>query len=313
MVQAGFPLNYFTVNPLATGGAIVLANGAQSTYNALVIDFRRRLSHGLQFDANYAFSKSLTDYNANSGTNANAFTTLRNTSYDKGPAPFDTRHTLKVQAIWDLPFGEGRKWASSSRIVNTIIGGWSFNSVSRWQTGQPVQITDGVSGGDTFNARDPGINLVGITRQQLQSMLQVNKTEKAGAVWYVPTSLLDANLQKANTAVLQPCPGVGQLCPKLFVFGPPFFEADWSISKITKITEHVNFEMRMEALNAFNNQNFYWAANGSGGGASPVSISTQSTRFGQMGTSASNGAYADPNTTFFPGGRVLQLVGRVNF
>jgi hypothetical protein len=68
--------------------------------------------------------------------------------------------------------------------------------------------------------------------------------------------------------------------------------------------------MRMEALNAFNNQNFFWAV---GPGTSPASISTQSTRFGQMGSNASNGAYSDINTTQFPGGRVVQLVGRINF
>jgi hypothetical protein len=306
LVNAGYPINFFTANPLATGGAVVLTNAAQSTYNALVIDFRRRLSHGLQFDANYAFSKSLTNYNANSAVNVNSLTTFRQnySGYDKGPAPFDTRHAIKVQGIWDFPFGEGRKWASSSRIVNTIIGGWSFNSVTRWQTGQPVRITDGVSGGGTFNTGDAGINLVGITVAQLQSMLQLSKTQAAGAVWYVPTSLLNA-AGRANSAVIQPCPTAGLLCQKLFVFGPQFFEADWTLAKTTKITEHVNFEMRMEALNAFNNQNFYW---GCGVGTSPCALSSQSTTFGRMA-----GAYSDINTTQFPGGRVIQLVGRVNF
>jgi hypothetical protein len=309
MVQSGlYPSNFFQVNPFARGGAFVLANGAQSTYNALVIDFRRRLSHGLQFDANYAFARSLTNYNVNSSINFNGFTTLRNQGYDKGPAPFDIRHAIKVQGIWDFPFGEGRKWASSSRIVNTIIGGWSFNSVTRWQTGQPVRITSGLGG--TFNGSDPGVNLVGITRSQLQGMLQINKTELAGAVWYVPTSLLDSSLARANTAIIQPCNVAGTLCSKLFVFGPQFFEADWTLAKTTKITEHVNFEMRMEALNAFNNQNFYWA---SGPGTSPAAISTQSTRFGQMGSNSTNGAYSVLNTTQFPGGRVVQLVGRINF
>jgi hypothetical protein len=317
MVGAGFPINFFTANPLATGDSFVLCNCAQSTYNALVVDFRRRFSHGIQFDANYVFARSLTDYNVNSAVSYQQFTTLRNTAYDKGPAPFDIRQALKVQGIWDLPFGEGRKWSSSSRILNRIIGGWSFNSVTRWQTGQPVQIYGGVSNGDTFNfnngatfVNDSGVNLVGITKSQLQSMLQVNKTQQAGAVWYVPTNLLNAATGRANTAIIQPCNVAGTLCPKLFVYGPPFFEADWTIAKTTKITEHVNFEMRMEALNAFNNQNFYW---GSGPGSSPALVSTQSTRFGQMGSNASNGAYTDPNTTFFPGGRVVQLVGRVNF
>ncbi len=66
MQTAGFPSNYFVVNPKATGGAFFVTNGAQSTYNALIVDLRHRPSHGLQFDVSYAFSKSLTNYQANS-------------------------------------------------------------------------------------------------------------------------------------------------------------------------------------------------------------------------------------------------------
>ncbi len=316
MVNAGYPLNYFTANPLATGGAYVLCNCSQSTYNALIVDFRRRLSHGLQFDASYAYSHSLTDQAASTSFTGlgyidyNQFTTLRNPSYDKGPAPYDVRNAIKVQGIWDLPFGAGRKWASGSRIVNTIIGGWSFNSVTRWQTGQPINIQSGVGNGATFNQNDPGVNLIGITGSQLQSMLTVNKTEQAGAVDYVPLSLVNTSNGTANTSIIQPCNVAGTLCPKLFVFGPSFMEADWTLQKTTKITEHVNFEMRMEALNAFNNQNFTWAC---GVGAAGCATNTQNTRFAEMGSNSSNGAYSDINTTQFPGGRVLQLVGRVNF
>jgi len=72
----------------------------------------------------------------------------------------------------------------------------------------------------------------------------------------------------------------------------------------------VNFEMRMEALNAFNDADFYWAG---GVGTSPQSIATTSTRFGLMGSTNTNGAYSDINTTQDPGGRIIQLVGRINF
>jgi len=50
MIGAGFPSNFFVVNPTATGGAFAITNGAQSTYNALIVDLRHRPSHGLQFD-----------------------------------------------------------------------------------------------------------------------------------------------------------------------------------------------------------------------------------------------------------------------
>ncbi len=310
MQTAGFPSNYFVVNPTATGGSFITANAAQSTYNALVVDLRHRPTHGLQFDVSYVFSKSLTNYQANSALNFFTFTTLRNPGYDKGPAPFNAAHAIKGQVVYALPFGSGHRISSQNGFVNRIIGGWEVDSIVRFQTGQPVLVTSGVTGGNTFNNNGPGINLVGLTRQQIQSMLTTNKTEIAGAVTYVPTNLLASNLQKANSAVFQPCNVSGSLCSKPFFTGPSFFRADISLVKTTKITERVNFEMRMEALNAFNDADFYWAT---GPGVSPASISTQSTRFGQMGSSNTNGAYSDINTTQDPGGRIVQLVGRINF
>ena len=308
--SAGFPSNYFVVNPTATGGSFITANAAQSTYNALVIDLRHRPTHGLQFDVSYVFSKSLTNYQANSALNFFQFTTLRNPGYDKGLAPFNSANAIKGQVVYALPFGSGHRISSQNGFVNRIIGGWEVDSIVRFQTGQPVLVTSGVTGGNTFNNNGPGINLVGLTRQQIQSMLTTNKTEIAGAVTYVPTNLLSSNLQKANTAVFQPCNVAGSLCSKPFFTAPSFFRADISLVKTTKITERVNFEMRMEALNAFNDADFYWAT---GPGVSPASISTQSTRFGQMGSTNTNGAYSDINTTQDPGGRIVQLVGRINF
>jgi hypothetical protein len=307
---AGFPSNFFVVNPTATGGSFITTNGAQSTYNALIVDLRHRPSHGLQFDVSYTFSKSLTNYQVNSSLNFQNFTTLRNPGYDKGPAPFNAAHAVKAQLVYALPFGAGHRWSSSSGVVNRIIGGWEVDSITRFQTGQPVLVTSGVTGGNTFNNNGPGINLIGLTRQQIQSMLTTNKTAVPGAVTYVPASLLDSSLQRANSAVFQPCNVAGSLCSKPFFTGPSFFRADISLVKTTKITERVNFEMRMEALNALNDADFYWAG---GVGTSPQSISTQSTRFGLMGSTNTNGAYSDINTTQDPGGRIIQLVGRINF
>lgn len=314
-IQAlGYPSNFFMVNPNARGGSFLLDNAAASSYNALVVDFRRRPSKGVSYDVSYTFSKSLTNYNANSSLDFNGFTTLRNTGYDKGPAPFDTRNAIKGNMLWDLPFGEGRKFSTSSRLTNRFVGGWSINGVVRWQTGPPIQIAMGnfaSVGGGSFNQNGAGITLVGINANQLQGMLHTNKTQVPGsaAVWYVPSALLTNN-QTANFNVLAPCFSAGQLCSKVFVWGPQFFRADLSLVKVTKITERVSLELRAEALNAFNDQDFYYAC---GVGTSPCSISLNSTRFGQMGSSATNGAYSDINTTQDPGGRILQIVGRINF
>ncbi len=290
----------------------IITNGAQSTYNALIVDLRHRPSHGLQFDVSYVFSKSLTNYQANSASNffsnSQRCETLAMTKRLRRSMP---HIPSRAKLVYALPFGAGHRLSSSSGFVNRIIGGWEVDSVTRFQTGQPVLVTSGVTGGNTYNNNGPGINLVGLTRQQIQSMLTTNKTEIAGAVTYVPISLLRFSPCKRRIpAVFQPCNVAGSLCSKPFFTGPSFFRADISLVKTTKITERVNFEMRMEALNAFNDADFYWAG---APGTSPLSISTQSTRFGLMGSTNTNGAYSDINTTQDPGGRIIQLVGRINF
>jgi hypothetical protein len=300
--------NYFIVNPAASSGAFAYANAYQSTFNALIVDLRHRPSHGLQFDVNYTFSKSLTNYDANSAIVNSSFTTLRNENYSKGPAPFQAAHQIKGQLVYQLPFGPGHRWSSSSGVVKRIIGGWEVDDVTRFQTGQPVLVTDGTTGGSTFNNNGAGINLVGLTTSQIQSMFVTNKTALVGAVTYLPSSLLTGN--NANLSIFQPCQVAGTLCGRPFFTGPSFFRTDLSVVKTTKITERVNFEMRAELLNAFNDADFYWAC---AVATSPCSISTGSTRFGQMGSNSTNGAYSDINTTQDPGGRIVQLVGRINF
>jgi hypothetical protein len=91
----------------------------------------------------------------------------------------------------------------------------------------------------------------------------------------------------------------------LVLKGPAFFRSDLSIVKQIRFTETVNLELRGEFLNAFNNINFLVGSaandvNTLGGFTSPA--------FGRM-----TAAYQDLSTTNDPGGRLVQLVLRLNF
>jgi carboxypeptidase family protein len=318
---AGFPSNFFQVNPDATGGANLLRNGFQSTYNALVLDFRRRPSHGLQFDANYTFSKGLTDdWQRNTNNASDAFMTLRSRGLMKGPSPYDLRSVIKIYTVYNLPFGSGHFLDAHNSVINHIIGGWSFNAMNRWQTGRPALLFGGLGG--TFNQNDGGVTLTGMSWNHLQSLAGVYKTPgtgpaNPGAVWYFPQSILEntGSAPGVNPAVLAACSTPGQFCQRGFIYGPAFFRADWSLEKDTRITERVSSEFRVEFLNAFNNANFLWgdAYNAAGfyAGASffsTVSGNLQNPAFGRIGT-----AYQDPDSTDDLGGRIIQLVARINF
>ncbi len=302
---AGYPSNLFRLNPDARGGANMLYNGGQSTYNALVIEFRRRPSKGLQFSANYSFSRSLTDFFADTSTAQAGYTTLRNTNYQKGFAPFDLRHQFKAQGIYELPFGPGRKWSSSNWIASRLMGGWQVNTIFRWQSGRITALANGQGG--TFNQNDPGIVLTGLTRNQLQSQLGVSVSNPAtppGIVTYWPASLLASN-GTSNQSFVAPCGTAGSLCGRVQVTGPRFFRADISLAKTTKITERISAEIRAEALNAFNNINFLYGGTATSANGSATITSTSLARI--------TAAYQDISTTDDPGGRIIQMVFRINF
>lgn len=298
-----FPLNFWMVAPHARGGSFIMNNDTHSTYNGLQIEFRRRQAKGLQFNGNYVFSKSLSNLFADSSVNGSNWSTLRDTRRDKGPSPWDIRNAFKLQLIYEFPFGPGRKWSTSNGVVNRFIEGWDFSSITRWQTGRVFQLNSG--NGGTVNGADPGVDLVGINREQLQSMLEVRKVPGTpGQVFYFPASVIGAN-GAANTAFIRPCNTPGQFCQRLFLYGPQFFRADWSIIKKTRITEKTNIEFRAEFLNAFNNANFYF---GGSAAVQVASVTATGTTFGRI-----TSAYQDVSTTDDPGGRIIQMVLRFNF
>jgi hypothetical protein len=91
----------------------------------------------------------------------------------------------------------------------------------------------------------------------------------------------------------------------LVLKGPSFFRYDASMVKKVRFTERVNIEMRLEMLNLFNNINFLV---GAAGNDVNVVGNLTGAAFSRM-----TAAYQDLSTTNDPGGRVGQLVLRINF
>ncbi len=296
-----YPINFFVPNPHSDSGAFRFFNGTHTTYNALQIEARHRPTKGLQFNANYTWSKSLTNYYADSSASFSGFDTLRNLKRNKGISPWDLRHQFKMQLIYELPFGSGKRWNSSNGVVNQIVGGWEISAIQRWQSGRVMLLNGGLGG--TVNQNDSGVELVGITAQDLQSMLKIRKTS-TGDVFYFPASLIGSNGQ-ANSAFIRPCRTPGAFCQRPFLYGPMFYRADISIIKNIKIWEKVRLEYRAEFLNAFNNINFFYP--GSETTSTPITSATSGT-FGKV-----TNAYRDVSTTDDNGGRIIQMVLRIHF
>jgi hypothetical protein len=122
---------------------------SNANYNAMQASLRHRLTHGLQFDFNYTFSKSIdisSDANritAEGGLGGQIINPWDPTA-TRAVSDFDTTHQLNTNWIWELPFGNGRKFASSSHgVVEALIGGWQLTGLARWTSGFPVGISNG--------------------------------------------------------------------------------------------------------------------------------------------------------------------------
>src|SRR6185369_15309298 len=246
LTAAGQPINMFQVNPtLTTGAANLEVNGGNTNYHGLQVELKRRMSKGLLFQGSYVWSHSIS--NEQSQGIGGSYTSLRDVGYDKSASPFDIRQAVKMNWVYELPFGPRHHFFAnvSSPIIRKALEGWQLASVTRLQSGSPIRLT---SGRNTYNQNDSGVILHNMTMSQLQGMMAIRKTNVAatatspaiGVVQYLPQSLIDntnaafevngktlANLDR-NAPYIGPADQPGQLGQRIMLYGPKQQKWDFS-------------------------------------------------------------------------------------
>ena len=301
---AGYPINFFQVNPYAIGTGFTfsqLVSKGYSNYNGLQVDLRQRAWHGLQFDANYTWSHTLGISTQNNWQGAVSAFTLRNMRLSYGPALFDIRHSVHISGTYDLPFGKGKTFATNGAL-DRVVGGWTIGTILTLQTGNPFPIA---GGNNTYNDyADGGVILNGVTVSQLQSSVGVYHIPGKPTVDFINPKYLANNGTGggANLSMLTPNQTPGTIARPIWLYGPRYVNDDLSLTKRIPITERVSFSLQAEALNAFNHPSFQV---GSGSGCSYFCYRTStfvgSSRFAIGGLSPS----------YQP--RVLELRGNIEF
>ncbi|HTC66160.1 MAG TPA: TonB-dependent receptor [Candidatus Acidoferrum sp.] len=120
-----------------------------ANYNALEATLQHKMTHGLQFDFNYTYGKSIDvasdaervgTWGGLGGQIINAW----NPSSNRGPSDFDLRHQINSNFIWEMPFGRGR-WIGSGAngVTDALIGGWQLSGLARWTSGFAVNVDNG--------------------------------------------------------------------------------------------------------------------------------------------------------------------------
>src|SRR5262249_10011036 len=128
---AGLPVNFFRANPDLQGGGFIRGNGGATRYNAFETEFRQRLTPRPPLNASYALGKA---------KEAQRFSyrdpqQLRTNGGGEGGIV----HAFKFYGIWELPFGNGKKFGSNaSGFLDRVIGGWLFTATGRIQSGRQL-------------------------------------------------------------------------------------------------------------------------------------------------------------------------------
>jgi hypothetical protein len=273
---AGYPINFWQVNPFATGRAVNYEDSSgHSNYNAMQLEFRQRPFHGAQFNFNYtlAHSLGLLSQNAIQGqaTGATLYYTNRDFRLNYAPSAFDVRHVVHISGTYDLPFGKGRAFLSHSKLADYTVGGWTLGTITTFQTGTPVVLNGGYL---TLNEKDPGVVFQpGTTLADVQSSAGVYHTGNAWAYFINPKYI--ASNGAANYSAIAPESTAGQFGYHPFLYGPHWFAMDVSLNKRFPIRERFLFALQAECLNILNHPT--WGPVTSG--ASTASV--QSLSFGQ--------------------------------
>src|SRR5208282_4498769 len=152
-------------NPFLGAGFFWFTEG-NSSYNALEMEVTHRLSRGLQFRANYTWSKNL-DVNsgltgAQASNEAQMVLDRNDLRRDWGPSALNVTSQASISARYELPFGRGKPWFNAARgLEGKLVSGWQLNGIATFLTGFPFTplVGSNRSGdGDTRNPDRPSVN-----------------------------------------------------------------------------------------------------------------------------------------------------------
>src|SRR5262249_44411217 len=117
-----------------------LVTGLGTThYDSLQATMQRRFSQGFQVEASYTWSKTI-GWNINSDSGPNFEPALAYFGMNRAIADYDRTHMFHVSQIWNLPFGKGKKLASSGPLA-AMLGGWEISQLWSLYSGTPFSVT----------------------------------------------------------------------------------------------------------------------------------------------------------------------------
>jgi hypothetical protein len=230
-----------------------------SSYNALEVSLRHPMSHGLQTDINYTFSKSI-DMGSDA-ERSGIFGTATGVSsgiseiinswkpyLNRGVSDFDTRHILTVDYVYQLPFGNDRALLrGSNHLINSLIGGWQLTGILRATSGLPFSL--GTPGYDT----NWEVTSFAIITDPKGARLHRHFDSQGNPQFFADPDGIENGVASGNPVRL---PYPGEAGQRNNLRGDGYFSLDSGLDKAWKIGEYGNLKFAWEVYNTTNTVRF---------------------------------------------------------
>jgi hypothetical protein len=203
---------------------------ANAAYNSLQVSLEKRLSHGLQFQLAYTWSKSFDQ--------ASSFEAILNPldpRSSRSLSQFDARNRFVLSYVWDLPTPK------YNGFLGKIANGWDLSGIVTVQSGFPIRITsqDDIEEMNSFDFELPG-------QPNQTAPFKTQDPRTHNAYWF------DPNLFTNDTVPL----GTFGNAKRTICCGPGIGNWDFALHKTTPITERQSIEFRAEFFNLLNHTQF---------------------------------------------------------
>jgi len=221
-----------------------------SNYNAMQVDLKHKMSHGVQFDFTYTFSKSI-DLASDAervgtigGTGAQVQNAWNPFQF-RAVSDFDATHQFTANWVADLPFGRNKTLArNANKALDAVIGGWQLSGIGRLTSGFPFSVGNGFQWPTDWDLSGNGYQIARV---------------KTGA-YYNPAHIGEVNVFSnfANDASAFREPFPGEAGQRNNLRGQGFFSVDMGLSKRWQMPwkESHGLQLRWQVYNVTNSKRF---------------------------------------------------------